>query len=371
VILGVGAHMKTAVALSVGRQVFLSQHVGDLETPEALEAFERVVADFEKLWGAAPAAVAHDLHPGYASTVFAKKLAQARGLPAIAVQHHHAHLAACLAENEAEGPALGVSWDGTGLGTDGTIWGGEFLLGDAKGFERVAHLRPFRLPGGDAAVREPRRAAFALLFEILGESALDREDLEPVKAFTPGERAVLVQMLERRVNAPVTTSAGRLFDAVASLLGIAQKSSFEGQSAMALEAAALAALGEAERAPLFFSLPLTVSPDGSAVLDWEPLVSYLLRRSSLGVSPSLLAADFHASLADGILAVARHAGARRVALTGGCFQNRLLTELAAARLKAAGFEVLLHGAVPPNDGGLGLGQVLVAAARLKHLHRED
>jgi hydrogenase maturation protein HypF len=371
VILGVGAHMKTAVALSVGRQVFLSQHIGDLETPEALDAFERVIADFGRLWDVSPAAVAHDLHPGYASTVFAKKLAETRGIPAVAVQHHHAHLAACLAENEAEGPALGVCWDGTGLGTDGTIWGGEFLLGDAKGFERVAHLRPFRLPGGDAAVREPRRTALALLLELLGESALGREDLECVRSFSRNERAILAKMLARRVNAPVTTSAGRLFDAVASLLGIAQKTSFEGQSAMALEAAALAASGEAERAPLFFSLPLTVSPDGSAVLDWEPLVSYLLRRSSLGVSPSLLAADFHAALADGILAVARHAGADRVALTGGCFQNKLLTELAAARLKAAGFEVLLHGAVPPNDGGIGLGQVLVAAERLKHLHRED
>jgi len=361
--------MKTAVALSVGRQVFLSQHIGDLETPEALDAFERVIADFERLWDVSPAAVAHDLHPGYASTVFAKKLAETRGIPAVAVQHHHAHLAACLAENEAEGPALGVTWDGTGLGTDGTIWGGEFLLGDASGFTRVAHLRPFRLPGGDAAVREPRRTALAILFAILGEKALDREDLEPVKAFTAGESAVLAQMLSRRVNAPVTTSAGRLFDAVASLLGIAQKTSFEGQSAMALEAAALDAHlpDRAEALPL----PLAVTPEGSAVLDWEPLVLDLLRKSSVGASPSLLAAQFHASLADGILAVARHAGAPRVALTGGCFQNRLLTELAAARLKAAGFEVLLHGAVPPNDGGLGLGQVLVAASRLKHLHRKD
>ena len=369
VILGVGAHMKTAVALSVGRQVFLSQHVGDLETPEALEAFARVIADFERLWGAAPIAVAHDLHPGYASTVFAKRMAAERGLPAVAVQHHHAHLAACLAENEIDGPALGVCWDGTGLGTDGTIWGGEFLLGDASAYERVAHLRPFRLPGGDAAVREPRRAAFAILVELLGESALDREDLVAVRSFSRAERDVLRQMIEKNVNAPVTTSAGRLFDAVASLLGIAQKTSFEGQSAMALEAAALDAHlpDPAEALPL----PLAVTPEGSAILDWEPLVLALLRNLSLGVPSSLLAAQFHAALADGIAAVAAHAGARRVALTGGCFQNKLLTELTAHRLEAAGFEVLLHGAVPPNDGGIGLGQVVVAAAALKHLHRRD
>jgi hydrogenase maturation protein HypF len=345
--------------------------VGDLETPEALDAFTRVVADFEKLWGVAPAAVAHDLHPGYASTVFAKRLAAERGIPAFAVQHHHAHLASCLAENEAEGPALGVCWDGTGLGTDGTIWGGEFLLGDASGFERVAHLRPFRLPGGDAAVREPRRAALAILLELLGESALGREDLECVRSFSGSERGVLAQMVAKGVNAPVTTSAGRLFDAVASLLGIAQKTSFEGQSAMALEAAAFEAWGKAESGQPPCSFPLVVAPGGSALLDWKPLLSYLLRNLALGVPAPVLAAQFHAALADGILAVARHAGVRRVALTGGCFQNKLLTELTVARLEAAGFEVLLHGAVPPNDGGIGLGQVLVAADRLKHLHREE
>ncbi len=369
-ILGVGAHMKTSVALSVGANVFLSQHVGDLETPEALDAFTRVIADFERLYGAAPEAVAHDLHPGYASTAFAKRTAEERGIPAIPVQHHHAHLAACLAENQVSGPALGVTWDGTGYGTDGTIWGGEFLLGDANGYTRVAHLRPFRLPGGDAAVKEPRRTALAVLVEMLGERALEREDLECVRSFSPGEREILAKMISSGLNAPVTTSAGRLFDAVASLLGIAQKTSFEGQSAMALEAAALEAWGGAEtsdRRQLPCSLPIVVAPNGSAVLDWEPLVSYLLRNLSLVPSP-VLAARFHSALADGIAAVAAFAGRPRVALTGGCFQNRLLTELAVSRLRAGGFEPLLHGSVPPNDGGISLGQVAVAAARLKHLH---
>jgi hydrogenase maturation protein HypF len=304
------------------------------------------------------------------------RLAAERGIPALAVQHHHAHLAACLAENEADGPALGVSWDGTGLGTDGTIWGGEFLLGDARGFERVAHLRPFRLPGGDAAVKEPRRAALAVLFEMFGERAFEREDLECVRSFSPGERAVLARMISSGLNAPATTSAGRLFDAAASVLGIAQKSSFEGQSAMGLEAAAIegAVLTDGRVSDSVShppSLPLAITSDGSAVLDWEPLISYLLGKSSLGVPPSLLAFQFHAALAGGIAAVAAHAGADRVALTGGCFQNKLLTELAEARLKSGGFEVLLHGSVPPNDGGIGVGQVLVAAAGLKHLHRGD
>jgi hydrogenase maturation protein HypF len=367
VILGVGAHMKTAVALSIGRQVFVSQHIGDLETPEALEAFARVIADFERLYGVSPEAVAHDLHPGYASTVFAKKLAAERGIPAIAVQHHHAHLAACLAENEIDGPALGVCWDGTGYGTDGSVWGGEFLLGDAADFARVAHIRPFRLPGGEAAVREPRRTALALLLESRGRSVLSREELEPVRAFTLAERDILAQMLARSVNAPVTTSAGRLFDAAASLLGLVQRSAFEGQAAMAVEAAALAAPAGAGAYPF----PLVKRNGAPALLDWEPLVDALLEDRAKGAPAGVMAARFHAALADGISAAARQAGSQRVALTGGCFQNKLLTELAVERLRADGIEVLLHGAVPPNDGGIGVGQVLVAAARLKHLHRRD
>ncbi|MGZ5429233.1 MAG: carbamoyltransferase HypF, partial [Thermoanaerobaculia bacterium] len=367
VILGVGAHMKTAVALSVGSQIFVSQHIGDLETPEALDAFTRVIADFERLYGVTPAAVAHDLHPGYASTSWAKKLAAEHDIPAFAVQHHHAHLAACLAENEAEGPALGVCWDGTGLGTDGTIWGGEFLLGDAAGYERVAHVRPFRLPGGEAAVREPRRTALALLLESRGPSVLSRGDLESVRAFAVPEREVIARMIERGVNAPVTTSAGRLFDAVASLLGLVQRSAFEGQAAMAVEAAALAAPQGGGAYPF----PLAPREGAPALLDWEPLVDALLEDVARGVDRGVMAARFHAALADGISAVARQAGSRRVALTGGCFQNKLLTECAVQRLQEVGIEVLLHGAVPPNDGGIGVGQVCVAAARLKHLYRGE
>ncbi len=171
-ILAVGPHLKNTVSLSVGRQAFISQHIGDLETPEALAAFDNVIADFLRLYEVTPQAIAHDLHPDYASTRWARE--QDRfDVPLIAVQHHHAHLAACLAENQVDGPALGVVWDGTGFGTDGTIWGGEFLLGDAGGYERVAHLRPFTLPGGDAAVHEPRRVALALLFEVFGDAAFD------------------------------------------------------------------------------------------------------------------------------------------------------------------------------------------------------
>jgi len=363
VILAVGAHMKTAVALGLGGRVFLSQHVGDLETPEAMNAFRRVIADFLRLYEARPALVAHDLHPGYPSTLWAEEWAVAHGIPSFAVQHHHAHLVSCLAENETPGPALGVTWDGTGYGTDGTVWGGEFLRGDAGGFTRFAHLRPFRLPGGEAAVREPRRAALAVLFEVFGGDALSREDLPPVRAFSPNERTLLERVLENGLNAPVTTSAGRLFDAVAALLGLSQRTRYEGQAAMALEAAA------DPREEAAWPLPLVPREGAPALLDWEPLLRALLEDLERGVNAGRLAARFHNSLVDGIARTAEAAGETRVALTGGCFQNRLLLERAAKRLSALGFTVLLHREVPPNDGGISLGQVLAGARHLKHLHR--
>ncbi len=353
-VLAVGAHMKTTVALSAGRRVFLSQHIGDLETPEAMAAFEKVIADFLRLYEVEPAAVAHDLHPDYPSTRWALE----SGRPLIGVQHHHAHLASCLAENGEAGPALGVTWDGTGYGTDGTVWGGEFLLGDAAGFTRVAHFLPFRLPGGEAAVREPRRVALAVLEETLGEAALSRDDLLPVASFSTLERDLLGRMLERGLNSPVTTSAGRLFDAVSALLGLRQKSTFEGQAAMELEWAADPSEAGA------YALPLVREASKPAILDWRPLVGELLRDLEKEVPAGTCSARFHNALAAAIVDVAEAVGERKVALTGGCFQNALLLERTASRLTEKGFRVLLHREVPPNDGGISLGQVMVAAARL-------
>jgi hydrogenase maturation protein HypF len=267
-------------------------------------------------------------------------------------------LAACLAENDVEGPALGVTWDGTGYGSDGTVWGGEFLLGDAADFARVAHLRAFRLPGGEVAVREPRRVALGLLWEIYGEAALERDDLAPVRAFDPAERRLLAQMLNRGLNSPLTTSAGRLFDGVAALLDLHQKITFEGQAAMALEFAADPSVDDA------YTLPLT-RDQSSAVLDWRALVEAVLDDLKRGIAPGVIAARFHNGLVEAIVEVAQAIGQPQVALTGGCFQNRLLTARAARRLDEAGFQVLLHRQVPPNDGGISLGQIAVAAAQLK------
>ncbi len=405
-VLAVGAHLKNTVALAVGGKVYLSQHLGDMETPRALEAFERVVADFLDLYDATPAVVAHDLHPDYATTRAAERLAaeiEARsGQPVarVAVQHHHAHLAACLAENDRTGRALGVTWDGTGFGTDQTVWGGEILLGDAASFRRVARLRPFRLPGGDAAVKEPRRSALAVLVGTLGPAALERDDLAPVAAFRPAERRLLGKMIETGARAPRTTSAGRLFDAVAALAGLAPgagaegesdgsggldelgelggagRVSFEGQAAMALEFAADRAVGGTPPATwgpdAAYPLPLVeVGEEGTAgaadgllwELDWRPLVDAVLADLAHGAGPETIGLRFHGALVEAIVAVARAVGEPTVALSGGCFQNRLLTEWCAGALERAGFDVLLHRRVPPNDGGIAFGQVAVATAR--------
>jgi hydrogenase maturation protein HypF len=376
-VLAVGAHLKNVVGLGHGSEVVLSQHVGDLETPEALASFERVIADILRLWESEPVAIAHDLHPDYLSTRWAMRaaagdesegplppaiLTAARNghLLLVPVQHHHAHLASCLAENGVDGPALGVTWDGTGFGADGTVWGGEFLLGGPAGFTRVAHLRPFRLPGGDAAVKEPRRCALALLLELFGEAALLRDDLAPVASFSPAERILLARMLATGTRSPVTTSAGRIFDAVAALVGLHPMAGFEGQAAMALEALA----DPSERGAYPFPLLPATEPGGSALLDWEPLLLALIEDGARGANVSLRSARFHNALVDGIAAVARLARSPRVVLSGGCFQNRFLLERTRERLAAEGFEVLTHRLVPPNDGGIALGQVTVAATRI-------
>ncbi len=348
-LLAVGAHLKNAVAVSTPVGVGLSQHVGDLGTAEARPAFHAAAADLPALHGVRPAAVACDLHPDYAST----RHARATGLRVVPVQHHHAHVLACLADNGVTGPCLGAAWDGTGLGTDGTAWGGEFLRVADAGFERVAHLRPFPLPGGDRAAREPRRTALGVLYELFGTDALDMTDLPPVRAFTDAERALLRTALIRGVNTPVTSAAGRLFDAIAALVGLRQAATFEGQAAAELECVADETDGEH---PFDYA---------GRVLDWGPMVRAVIDDVRRGEPVGRIAARVHNTLAAMIVAVAGRVGQPRVALTGGCFQNGRLLALAVVRLRTAGFEPLWHRRVPPNDGGIALGQIVAAARVLR------
>jgi len=361
-ILAVGAHLKNTVAVASGRQAFLSQHIGDLETAEATAAFRRVIDSLARLYRVAPARAAADMHPDYLSSRFARGL----GVPVVEVQHHVAHVAACLAENELEGPALGVAWDGTGYGPDGTVWGGEFLVIGGRTVRRAATFRGFRLPGGERAVREPRRSAIGVLHELFGAGLASRGTLLPVRAFETADLAVLVRMLERGLNAPVTSSVGRLFDAVAALLGLRQIATFEGQAAMELEFAV--PTGNGTGADYGFDVeevdPAAESGEdpwrAALVVDWRPTVSAILDDIARGVPAGRIAARFHDTLASIIVSVAERVAEQKVLLTGGCFQNRHLTERTVARLEAAGFRPYWHQRVPPNDGGIALGQVVMA-----------
>ncbi len=354
-LLAVGAHLKNAVAASVGPEVFVSQHIGDLETTQAFDAFRSVIAGLATLYDLHSTAVAADAHPDYLSTSFALRA----GLPVIRVQHHYAHVLSCMAENGLEGPCLGVAWDGTGYGLDGTVWGGEFLRPAAATFQRVAHLRTFRLPGGEQAIKEPRRAAIGLLYELFGDALFTGEEFAPVRAFSPRERRVLQGILARQINAPRTSAAGRLFDAVAAILGLHLGPQFEGQAAMELEWAR--AGFETDEA-----YPVRISAEPSTlVLDWEPLVWEVLADARSNMPVARIAARFHNALVEGILAVAEQVGEERVVLTGGCFQNRYLTERAVARLRAEGFRPYWHQRIPPNDGGIALGQIVAASRAME------
>jgi len=348
-VLAVGAHLKNAVALSVGQDVFISQHIGDLETTSALAAFQRTVVDLPRLYEAQPELVACDLHPDYLST----KYAAGTHIPVERVQHHWAHVLACMAENELDAPVLGVSWDGTGYGTDGTIWGGEFLLAVDDSFQRVAHFRQFQLPGGEMAVREPRRTALALLHEIWGQRGFENRSLAPVAQFSKTDLGLIQQMLTKGFNAPVTSSVGRLFDAVAALVGLRQQVTFEGQAAMELESVI-----DPEVTDLY---PFEISNDVPHIIDWAPMIGEILIDLQRGNSIGSISAKFHNTLAGTIVAIGQQVVLPKIVLTGGCFQNRYLLEQSVLGLTRAGFKPYWHQRVPTNDGGIALGQVAAAA----------
>ena len=346
-ILGVGASLKNTVCVAIEANATVSVHLGDLENPATLSAFETAIADQLQLHEHELDLVVHDLHPEYLSTKFAMSQTLA---PTLAVQHHHAHLASCLADNGEAGKAIGVIFDGMGWGTDATAWGGEFLVGDASEFARPLHLGYVPLPGGDGAARHPWRMAVAHLAAAFGSSwpavdAVDRHD---------NVEAVLA--LCQHPNTVPTSSIGRLFDAVAALCGVADSVTYEGQAAIALEQLADQSNGS-------YPWPLPVDhPE----IDAAPIISAVVDDLTRGVSPSIVAGRFHGSLASMILSACNRlrdeTGLGRVALSGGVFQNRLLNELVVPLLEHNRFEVLRHGQVPPNDGGISLGQVAIGRA---------
>ncbi len=350
-ILGCGAELKSTFCLGRGRHAFVSHHIGDLENYETLRSFTEGIAHFQRLFDVRPQVVAHDLHPEYLSTKYALELAEGdpAGLELVGVQHHHAHIASCLADNGDAGPVLGVAFDGLGYGTDGTLWGGEFLLADLTGFQRLAHLVPVPMPGGAAAIRQPWRMAAAYLGAEAPDELMRRN----------GEQwETVLAMAGRGVNAPLTSSAGRLFDAVAAILGVRDAINYEGQAAVELEQRA----DRSEEG----SYPATVTEGPALQLHGADLVRCVADDLSAGVAPEAIATRFHHGVADAIVRVCttlrESTGVGTAALSGGVFQNVLLLERTVAGLEHAGFRVLTHSRVPPNDGGISLGQVAVAAA---------
>ena len=353
-VLAVGGYFKNTVAIAFDEKVFVSQHIGDLDNPASRQAFDYTLAKLSSIYDFEPEVIVCDSHPDYPSTQFAQHLAQDKQCSLIRVQHHQAHILSVMAEHGLQAPVLGIAWDGTGYGMDGTIWGGELLQIDTspQGFQRLAHCRSFPLLGGDRAAKEPRRAALGLLWEAFGEDMFQNPaltSLPPLRAFSPSELNLVQTALRRGLNTPRSSSVGRLFDAIASLLGLQQRLSFEGEAAMALEFAARTVnTGEV--------YPISLS---GGVWDWQEMLLGILGDRTSGESIPHIAAKFHNSLIEAIAQMLQtyHYPSLPVVLTGGCFGNQRLLEGAIARLQQMGIQPYINQQFPANDGGLSLGQI--------------
>ena len=366
-ILATGPELKNTFCLARDEFAFVSQHIGDMENLETLEHLETSVALFEHLFRVKPERVAYDLHPAYLASQYAQSRAKGEGMALVGVQHHQAHIAACLADNgwAAEpdsgpdsGPVIGVAWDGTGYGLDGHIWGGEFFVGDYGGLERVAHLEYLPMPGGEAAIRNPWRLALGYVYALTGQAP-------GLPGISKEEARIVRQQVDRGLNTPLTSAAGRLFDAVAALIGVRPVVSYEAQAAIELEmqATAWAASTLVGEGPGSYPFDLDTGEAGT-IIRLRRLLEAMQHDLEAGKPAGEVGWRFHRSLAELIVAVcqslADHGGPRTVALSGGCFQNRLLLALTLPRLEQAGFRVLLHRQVPCNDGGVSLGQAVLA-----------
>jgi hydrogenase maturation protein HypF len=354
-LLACGGDLKSAFCLAKGGSAWIGPHIGDLADLRTLRSYADGVEHFERLFGVSPALVAHDLHPDYRSTAYAMRRA---GVTTLAVQHHHAHLAACLAEHRETGPVVAAIYDGTGYGPDGSVWGGELLVGDLRAFQRVGHLWPVRMPGGEQAIRQPWRMACAWLRSCAGDAL----GVPPVLADAVDARRwrAAAQLAGGGLGSPVTTSAGRLFDAVAALCGLRSEVSYEGQAAFELEAISDPGVADG------YELPVREDSAGAVVLDARATIRGVDGDISAGVAPATVAARFHVALAEAtataLSALAERHETSTVALSGGVWQNRRLLADTIERLERAGLRVLVPEALPPNDGGLAFGQAAIAAA---------
>jgi len=363
-VLACGAEEKNTFCLTRDEYAFLSQHIGDMDNEETMAHFEHTIDLYQKLFRVQPEIIAHDLHPEYLSTKHALKYAAEKGLKTIGVQHHHAHIVSCLVENGFREPVIGVAFDGVGYGTDGNLWGGEFLVGDCSDFERAAHLEYVPMPGGVAAIRKPYRMALGYIYTLLGlETQLD--GLPIMSKITADEVGIVKTQVERRLNSPLTSGAGRLFDAVSALAGVRGQVDYEAQAAIELE---MLAPDDVNR---FEPYPFTISEnENPMVIKSRELVSAVVNDIRNGIKPGAVSARFHRTMAEIILQtcrlISRQSGLKTVALSGGVFQNRLLLNLAIDALQKEGFQVLSHRLVPCNDGGIALGQAVIASYKANH-----
>ena len=355
-ILGVGGDIKNCFCILDKQVAMMSQHIGSLENIATEEHFRTSLTKWSALAGVEPAIVAHDLHPDSHS----RRIASSLGLPTIGVQHHHAHIAACLAENNHRGPAIGIAFDGTGYGPDGTIWGGEAMVADYGGFRRIAHLKCLPLAGGDSAIRSPARIAAAFLLGAFGSMFADRAR----RMVGDSDASIIARMVERGINTIPTSSCGRLFDAVAAMIGVCGAASYEAQAAIEMEALA-------RSAPQGGHIYPVVIRDG--IVSTSEIFAAIVGDLVHSTPPALIARAFHDTMAEIVMRMASlgraETGIDTVALSGGCFQNRLLLDASVEKLRSAGFTVMVHRRVPANDGGLALGQAVVAAAILDARHR--
>ena len=373
-VLGCGAEEKNTFCLTKDNYAFLSQHIGDMENMETLEHFDSTISLYKRLFHIEPEIIAHDLHPDYLATKYAQELGES-GMKLVPVQHHHAHIASCLADNGLESPVIGVAFDGTGMGADGNIWGGEFLVADYSNFNRAGHLEYLPLPGGAAAIKRPRRTAIGYILTLLGESTLNH-DLPVMREADDMEIEVIKRQIERKINSPLSSSMGRLFDAISALLGIRGEIDYEGQAAVELEMVALSSViarpGPSEARELDEAISgdnesypyRIVEDEGIRIVHLKDLLSAVIEDLHQGISKGRISVKFHNTVARMINEmchlIADETGVRQVALSGGVFQNRLLLRKTVSLLESSGFQVFTHRQVPCNDGGISLGQAVIA-----------
>jgi len=355
-VLALGGELKNTISFAKGRYVFLSQYLGDLKNVETLNTFQESINNLGKIFKVNPQIIACDLHPDYLSTKYAVEIEAKKGIKIVKVQHHHAHIVSCMAENNIKEKVIGVAYDGTGYGNDGNIWGGEFLLCDLKKYSRIGHLKYYALPGGDKAVAQPWRMTYSYLYSIYGKKAQDLK-IDFNQRLDYNKLSIIEKMIDRKINSPLTSSCGRLFDAVSSLIGIRDEVSYEGQAAMEMESLCASEIEEGYGFDIY-------KENGEFIIDPERIFKEIISDLKKGVNIEIIAAKFHNTIADFTVnlcgKIRKNTNLNKVALSGGVFQNRYSTERIISLLEKDGFQVYIQRKVPPNDGGISLGQAVVA-----------